>query len=92
MSKPARRIAALCLLGLALLAVFAWTPVHDNLQSVAALDLVGGKPVPPLLHRLVAEPFTILPVTAAHFRTAARFADQHTLGLRAADAASRDRL
>jgi len=63
MSKPARRIAALCLLGLALLAVFAWTPVHDNLQSVAALDLVGGKPVPPLLRSLVAEPVTTRDLT-----------------------------
>lgn len=36
--------------------------------------------------RLVAESFTILPVTAGHFRTAARFADQYALGLRAGDA------
>lgn len=28
----------------------------------------------------------LLPVVSAHFRTAARFADQHRLGLRAADA------
>lgn len=37
-------------------------------------------------NRMVAENFTVLPMTAVHFRTAARFADQHTLGLRAGDA------
>lgn len=36
--------------------------------------------------RLVADSFTVLPVTGSHFRTAARFVDQHTLGLRAGDA------
>ena len=30
--------------------------------------------------------FTILPLSRAHFQMAARFADQHTLGLRAPDA------
>ena len=33
-----------------------------------------------------AETFTVLPVSGAQFRTAARFADQHALGLRAGDA------
>ena len=36
--------------------------------------------------RLVADSFTVLPVLGAHFRTASKFADQHTLGLRAGDA------
>lgn len=36
--------------------------------------------------RLVAESITVLPVTGAHFRTAARFVDHHALGLRAGDA------
>ncbi|WP_425500955.1 type II toxin-antitoxin system VapC family toxin [Skermanella pratensis] len=36
--------------------------------------------------RLSAESFTLLPVTASHFRTAARFADQYALGLRSGDA------
>ena len=36
--------------------------------------------------RWIAESFTVLPVTSGHFRTAARFADQHGLGLRAGDA------
>lgn len=39
-----------------------------------------------MFNKLVAESFTILPVTGGHFRAAARFADQHALGLRAGDA------
>jgi predicted nucleic acid-binding protein len=39
-----------------------------------------------MFSRLVAESFTTLPVTGGQFRAAARFADQHTLGLRAGDA------
>jgi len=36
--------------------------------------------------RLAADSFTVVPVSRLQFRTAARFADQHTLGLRAGDA------
>lgn len=39
-----------------------------------------------MFNRLVTETFTVLAVSGAHFRTAARFADQHGLGLRAGDA------
>lgn len=39
-----------------------------------------------MFNRLVAESFTVLSVTGSQFRAAARFADQHTLGLRAGDA------
>ena len=39
-----------------------------------------------LFTQLTAESFTAIPVAGTHFRTAARFADQHTLGLRAGDA------
>jgi predicted nucleic acid-binding protein len=39
-----------------------------------------------MFNKLVAESFTLLAVTGAHFRTAAKFVDQHTLGLRASDA------
>lgn len=39
-----------------------------------------------MFNRLVAESFTVLPVMAGHFRAAAKFVDQHTLGLRAGDA------
>jgi predicted nucleic acid-binding protein len=39
-----------------------------------------------MFHELVAETFTLIPVTGAQFRAAARFADQHALGLRAGDA------
>jgi uncharacterized protein len=36
--------------------------------------------------RLAADSFTVLPVSGLQFRTAARFADQYVLGLRAGDA------
>ena len=39
-----------------------------------------------LFNQLVAESFTVLGVTGRHFRTAAKFADQHRLALRAGDA------
>lgn len=39
-----------------------------------------------MFNMLVSESLTILPVTGAHFRAAAKFADQHALGLRAGDA------
>jgi len=39
-----------------------------------------------IFNKLVAESFTVLGVTSGQFRAAARFADQHTLGLRAGDA------
>jgi uncharacterized protein len=35
---------------------------------------------------LYAESLAVLPISGLHFRTAARFADQHALGLRAGDA------
>lgn len=39
-----------------------------------------------MFNKLVAESFTVLGVTGGQFRTAAKFADQHMLGLRAGDA------
>jgi predicted nucleic acid-binding protein len=39
-----------------------------------------------LFNALVAESFTVVAVTGGQFRTAARFADRHELGLRAGDA------
>jgi hypothetical protein len=45
-----------------------------------------------MFSRLSASSFTILVVSALQFRTAARFADTHTLSLRAADATSRPRI
>jgi predicted nucleic acid-binding protein len=39
-----------------------------------------------MFNKLVAESFTVLGVTGGQFRAAARFADQHALGLRAGDA------
>lgn len=37
-------------------------------------------------NKLIAESFTLLPVTGEHFRTAAKFADHYTLGVRSGDA------
>jgi predicted nucleic acid-binding protein len=39
-----------------------------------------------MFNRLVAESFTVLAITAVHFRAAAKFVDRRTLGLRAGDA------
>ncbi|MER8464802.1 type II toxin-antitoxin system VapC family toxin [Mesorhizobium sp. M1396] len=39
-----------------------------------------------MFNKLVIESFTVLGVTGEQFRTAAKFADQHMLGLRAGDA------
>jgi predicted nucleic acid-binding protein len=39
-----------------------------------------------MFNKLIAESFTIPSVTGGHFRTAAKFVDQHALGLRAGDA------
>jgi len=39
-----------------------------------------------MFSRLVAERFAVLPVTGGQFRAAAKFVDQHALGLRAGDA------
>jgi predicted nucleic acid-binding protein len=39
-----------------------------------------------MFNKLVVESFSILSVTGGHFRAAAKFADHHTLGLRAGDA------
>ena len=37
-------------------------------------------------NQLVAESFNVAPLLSSHFRTAARFTDQHAVGLRAGDA------
>ena len=39
-----------------------------------------------MVTRLVADSLSVLPIGPGHFRTAARFADQRELGLRAGDA------
>ena len=50
------------------------------------IDLMQRAGALAMFNKLVAESFTVLPVTGAHFRAAAKFVDQHTLGLRAGDA------
>jgi uncharacterized protein len=39
-----------------------------------------------MFNKLISESFTVLAVTGGHFRAAAKFVDQHALGLRAGDA------
>lgn len=39
-----------------------------------------------MFNRLLVDSLTVLSVTGSHFRTAAKFVDQYTLGLRAGDA------
>ncbi len=53
------------------------TGQFDLEQRAAALAIAS---------RWMVESFTLLPITSGHVRTAARFADQHRLGLRAGDA------
>jgi len=50
------------------------------------IDLKQRAAILAMFNQLVTESFTILPVTGPHFRTAAKFVDQHLLGLRAGDA------
>lgn len=49
------------------------------------LDLEQRAAALAMFHKLVAESLTVLPVTGSQFRAAAKFADQHMLGLRAGD-------
>jgi predicted nucleic acid-binding protein len=51
-----------------------------NIGLAARAEALG------LFNRFCGTTFTILPVSRAGFRMAARFSDQHTLGLRASDA------
>jgi predicted nucleic acid-binding protein len=51
-----------------------------------AIDLEQRAAALAMFNKLVAESLTVLPVTSGHFRAAARFVDQHALGLRGGDA------
>lgn len=50
------------------------------------IDLAKRAAAIAAFNRLVTESFTVSAITSAHFRTAARFVDHHTLALRAGDA------
>lgn len=73
------------------LAISGW--VTTEFSSALALKLRTGQidtthraEALALFTKLSADSFTILPVTGPQFRTAARFADQHAIGLRSGDA------
>lgn len=51
-----KKITAVIVIGLFLLGISGWPFVRAHLQAMAVLDLVGGRPVPVLLRKMIEEP------------------------------------
>jgi uncharacterized protein len=73
------------------LAISEW--VTTEFSSALSVKLRSGQIEPghraealAMFTRLTADSFAVLPISGSQFRTAARFADQYALGLRAGDA------
>ena len=50
------------------------------------IDLTQRAAALAMFNKLASESFTVLAVTVGHFRSAAKFADQHSVGVRAGEA------
>ncbi len=92
-SEPMTRLAQQWLAGqeATQLAVSHWTMTElSSALSIKVrrqeIDLEHRANALAVFNELVADSFTLFAVSRDHFRTAAKFADQHRLGLRSGDA------